>query len=68
LPIGKPDAFAVQPVPSASGAEVRNNDVATLAFAPPPVTFFGLGHVAVADLVADFDEELTTRTYSTDRT
>ena len=65
---GRPVAFAVQPVPSASGSDVRRSDVATLVLAPPPVTRLGTGHVAVTDFVAALVDELTTRTYSTERT
>ena len=68
LPKGSPDAFAAQPEPSASGADVRNNAVATLVPAPPPITCLPLGQFAVTDFVAPLDDELTTRTVSTERT
>ena len=67
-PNGRPVAFAVQPVPPAVGIDVRNKAVATLVLAPPPMAFLGDGQLTVTDLVAALADELTARTYSTERT
>ncbi len=68
VPIGSPVAFAVHPVPPASGIEVRNKEVLTLVLAPPPMAFLGDGQLTETDLVAALVDELTVLTYSTERT
>ena len=66
--MGSPVALAVHPAPPARGIDVRTREVATLTFAPPPITCFGAGHITVTDLVAVFADGLTACTYSTERT
>jgi hypothetical protein len=66
--LGRPVALAVQPVPSASGIDVRNTAVVALTLAPPPITCFGVGHRAVTDLSPIVEDELVACTYSTERT
>ncbi len=65
---GSPVALAVQPAPPASGIDERKTEVSALTPAPPPMTCFEFGHMAVTDLLSVFVDELTACTYSTERT